>query len=167
MIPWETWSQAPGDLCQPPTGITVSGISTDSANISLHRGGTETEWELAVGNRIFYLTDTFYTVHYLDSNTSYNVEVRAICGDGDTSVAASGNFRTPCYFLSSLPYFNDFENEPHYQSPITSYNEAFPLCWTRINDGRASNYYPYITTENDYVLFGSKSMYWQHYSYDS
>ena len=166
LIPWEIWSQAPGDLCQPPTGITVSGISTDSATISWHRGGTETEWELAVGNGIFYLTDTFYTVHYLDSNTSYNVEVRAICGDGDTSVAASCNFRTPCYFLSSLPYFNDFENEPHYQSPITSYNEAFPLCWTRINDGRASNYYPYITTENDYVLFGSKSMYWQHYSYD-
>ena len=110
LIPWDTWSQTPRDLCQPPTIITVVDISTDSATITWTRGGTETAWELAVGNRVFYLNDTFYTVHSLDSNTTYNITVRAICDVGDTSIAASGIFHTPCYFLRSLPYFNDFES---------------------------------------------------------
>ena len=147
LIPWDTWSQTPGDLCQPPTNITVVDISTDSATITWTRGGTETAWELAVGNRVFYLNDTFYTVHYLDSNTTYNITVRAICDDGDTSIAASGIFHTPCFFLRSLPYYNDFESEPHYSIGGTSRWDAFPECWTRINDGTSNAYYPHITNE--------------------
>ena len=54
LIPWDIWSQTPGDLCQPPTNITVVDISTDSATITWTRGGTETAWELAVGNSVFY-----------------------------------------------------------------------------------------------------------------
>ncbi|MBO7576958.1 MAG: hypothetical protein J6T03_05775 [Bacteroidales bacterium] len=165
LIPWDTWSQTPRDLCQPPTDITVVGITTNSATISWTRGGTETAWELTVGNSIFYLTDTFYTVHYLDSNTTYNITVRSICDVGDTSIAASGIFHTPCYFLRSLPYYNDFESEPHYSIGGTSRWDAFPECWTRINDGTSNAYYPHITNESENVINGNKSMCFQHYGY--
>ena len=165
LIPWDTWSQTPRDLCQPPTNITVVDISTDSATITWTRGGTETAWELAVGNSVFYLTDTFYTVHYLDSNTTYNITVRAICDVGDTSIATSGIFHTPCYFLRSLPYYNDFESEPHYSIGGTSRWDAFPECWTRINDGTSNAYYPHITNESENVINGNKSMCFQHYGY--
>ena len=165
LIPWDIWSQTPRDLCQPPTNITVVDISTDSATITWTRGGTETAWELAVGNSVFYLTDTFYTVHYLDSNTTYNITVRAICDVGDTSIATSGIFHTPCYFLRSLPYYNDFESEPHYSIGGTSRWDAFPECWTRINDGTSNAYYPHITNESENVINGNKSMCFQHYGY--
>ncbi len=165
LIPWDTWSQTPRDLCQPPTDITVVDISTDSATITWTRGGTETAWELAVGNSVLYLNDTFYTVHSLDSNTTYNITVRAICDVGDTSIAASGIFHTPCYFLRSLPYYNDFESEPHYSIGGTSRWDAFPECWMRINDGTSNAYYPHITNESENVINGNKSMCFQHYGY--
>ena len=69
-----------------------------------------------------------------------------------------------CETINSLPYYNDFENEPHYSIGGTSRWDAFPGCWTRINDGTSSAYYPYITNERENVINGSKSMSFQHYS---
>ena len=70
-----------------------------------------------------------------------------------------------CDAISSLPYYNDFENEPHYSIGGTSRWDAFPECWTRINDGTSSAYYPYITNEREFVINGSKRMWFQHYGY--
>jgi len=101
-------SNAP--LCHRVHDIKVRNVTTDSATISWTRGGTETAWELKVGDNTYYPTDTFYNVHNLVSNTPYNVTVRAICSGGDTSIATSSFFHTPCYLLGTLPYSNNFEN---------------------------------------------------------
>ncbi len=70
-----------------------------------------------------------------------------------------------CQPINALPYYNDFENEPHYSIGGTSRYDAFPVCWIRINDGTSSIYYPYISNEIEYVINGSKSMSFQHYGY--
>ncbi|MCR4932245.1 MAG: fibronectin type III domain-containing protein, partial [Bacteroidales bacterium] len=66
--------------------------------------------------------------------------------------------------ITALPYFNDFENEPCYQIGGISRFDAFPQCWTRINDGTSSTYYPYISNEDDNVINGNKSMVFYNYS---
>ena len=149
--------------CQVPTGLTASNITASSMTLSWTRGGTETQWELQVGEDFYYPTDTTYTVTSLDGNTLYTVGVRAICGAGDTSFANSNSFRTACTAISTLPFTDDFENCPYYLSGVWSYAEALPYCWHRINDATSTyNYYPYISTTSTYLIHGGKSMYWYH-----
>ena len=147
--------------CPAPTGITVSNVTPDGATLSWNPGGTEAQWEVQVGNDFYYSTDTTYTLTSLTANTPYVVSVRAICGTGDTSFASSSEFRTACLDISTLPYSNDFENEPYYSA--VTYAEALPFCWHRINDATVtSNYYPYVTNTSNYVHSGSKGLYWYH-----
>ena len=89
--------------CPSPTGVVVSDITANSATISWTMGGMESSCVLEVGGVEYYPTDTVYTVTSLESNTPYDVRVRAICGSGDTSYAAMGEFRTGCMDISSLP----------------------------------------------------------------
>ena len=65
-MPWVTQAQ---DICYAPNSITVTNISTNGAFISWHRGGTETTWELTVGDSIYHPIDTFFSVGNLESNT--------------------------------------------------------------------------------------------------
>ena len=61
-----------------------------------------------------------------------------------------------CPTIDTLPYFNDFENEAD-----GSYDNAFPYCWTRINDAITYNEYPYIVVGNVNVIHGNKSLFWK------
>ena len=147
--------------CPVPTNITVSNNTSGEATVSWTSGGTESEWELTVGDDTYYPTTNTYTITNLDGNTPYVVNVRAICGYGDTSYAVSRSFRTACAAISSLPYSNDFEQDPYYSA--VTYAEAVPHCWHRINDASGTyNYYPYLTTTANYVHSGSVGMYWYH-----
>ena len=151
-------------ICRRVDNIKARNITTSSATISWTRGGRETAWELTVGDSIYYATDTFYTVHSLDSNTFYDVTVRAICGEGDTSIPSSTYFQTPCYYINTLPYFNDFENEPYHEPRVTSYYDAFPTCWRRFNSTPSNanaNYYPYIDRPSTGTIHGHTVMYWE------
>ena len=150
-------------ICRRVRNVDVHHITTNSATLSWTRGGRETSWELIVGDSVYYATDTFYTISTLDSNTFYDVTVRAICGEGDTSIPTAVEFHTPCYFLNSLPYFNNFENETHHDPyvPWSSYYDAFPNCWVRYNNARGNvTYHPYISNSDIYVINGNKSLYW-------
>ena len=149
--------------CPKPTSIMYVCDDVDEMTVYWTHGGTETAWEVSLGDDIQYVTDTFYTFTNLNSNTLYHPAVRAICGAGDTSGYREGHFRTPCAAISSLPYSNDFEDEPYYLSGTTSYADAFPNCWTRINDATGTyNYYPYVTTSSSYVHSGTNGLYWYH-----
>ncbi len=148
-------------LCRRVRNVDVHHITTNSATLSWTRGGIETAWEIAIGDSTYLATDTFYTVHSLDSNTTYTAIVRAVCGEGDTSIPTAVEFHTPCYFLNSLPYFNNFENEPHHEARVISYYDAFPNCWVRYNNARGNvTYHPYISNLDIYVINGNKSLYW-------
>ncbi|MBP5546626.1 MAG: T9SS type A sorting domain-containing protein [Bacteroidales bacterium] len=151
-------------MCRRVDNIRFRDVTPDSATVYWTRGGDEAEWELTIGDSVYYLTDTSYTLHGLESDTVYTVSIRAICGEGDTSSLWSNSFHTPCYLLGTLPLINDFENEPYYQLHSTSYVEAFPTCWRRVNDIPANNNTngrPYIRNTGISGIHGNNSMYWE------
>ena len=158
----------PTITCPRPTSLTASNITTSSFDIQWTDTTDATAWLLSIASGSSAATVTeVYTTSYsftsLTGNTLYTVAVAGICGNGDTSNWRTLDVRTACSQISTLPFFNDFEDEPYYLSGTTSYADAFPNCWTRINDASSTyNYYPYISTTSTYLIHGSKSMYWYH-----
>ena len=151
-------------MCRRVGNIRFRDVTTDSATVYWTRGGSETAWELTIGDSIYYLTDTVFNIHGLEADTVYTVSIRAICGAGDTSSYWSSSFHTPCYLLSNLPLINDFENTPYYSLHTTSYVEAFPTCWKRVNDLPSNNSYngrPYNRHNGTSGIHGDNSMYWE------
>ena len=147
--------------CPAPSALTLTNLTSDGVDVSWTPMGTESQWEITCNGQTDVVSSTIYSISNLQANTPYEVSVRAICGVDDTSFAATTAFRTPCLAISQLPYSNDFENEPYYSSGGYSYADAFPECWTRINDATGTyNYYPYISTTSTYLIHGGKSMYW-------
>ena len=92
-------------VCRRVRNVDVHHITTNSATLSWTRGGRETSWELIVGDSVYYATDTFYTVSTLDSNTFYDVTVRAICGEGISSTPShtSTTSRTSLIIMAVSP----------------------------------------------------------------
>lgn len=151
-------------MCRRVDNIRFRDVTTDSATVYWTRGGSETAWELTIGDSIYYITDTAFNIHGLEADSVYTVSIRAICGDGDTSSYWSSSFHTPCYLLSNLPLVNDFENTPHYERSSTSYVEAFPTCWRRVNDipsNNNTNGRPYIKNTGTTGIHGNNTMYWE------
>jgi len=78
----------------PNSSVTISNISTSSADLSWTAGGTETSWQVQYGTAGFVPgTGTFattssasYSLTTLSPSTSYDCYVRGICAAGDTSV---------------------------------------------------------------------------------
>lgn len=145
--------------CEKPTNIAVSNLTQTTCNITWHENGSATEWEYQVGSEpIVTVYDTTCSVTGLSANTIYNIRVRSICGEGDTSLWATSSFRTPCGFIS-LPYSETFES---YSSGSSSTGSDFIPCWTRLNNGTSSGGYPYISNSTTYnhTPGGSKGLYW-------
>ena len=151
-------------MCRRVGNIRFRDVTTDSATVYWTRGGSESAWELTIGDSIYYPTDTLFNIHGLEADTVYTVSIRAICGAGDTSSYWSSSFHTPCYLLSNLPLINDFENTPYYSLHNTSYVEAFPTCWKRVNDipsNNNTNGRPYNRHNGTSGIHGDNSMYWE------
>ena len=148
--------------CPAPTDLTAT-ISATQIDFSWLAGGSESSWKVSINGNESIVNTNSYSATNLTSNTLYNFKVYAICGNNDTSFATQGDFRTSCLPISSLPYINGFEDDPYYLSGVTTYADAFPYCWTRINDNTGtSNYYPYLSTTSSYVHSGNVGMYWYH-----
>lgn len=92
-----------GDITTTETSATISwteDVASSSWSFRLNDGAWQT------------ITTNPYTVSGLTANTAYTFALRAICGAGDTSFAATGSFRTPCTAIAAaeLPYYESFEN---------------------------------------------------------
>ncbi len=93
----------------------------------------------------------------LTPNTVYTVTVRAICNATDTSdIGEVMQLRTGCAIMTTLPYFESFENE----STGGSSNTSFVNCWNRLNDGTSYFGYPYVSASTSYAHTGDKGLYW-------
>ena len=160
--------ERPVITCPAVENIVCTAFDVSSVSITWHDNANTTEWVLSLdGGTPFPVSDTAYTFTGLASTRSYEVAVAPVCPGGDTGFFRTITVRTACASIT-LPYFIDFEREPHYVSGTTPYADAFPNCWTRINDATGTtNYYPYINTTSTYVIHGSKSMYWYHSSTSS
>jgi len=94
-------------LCFTPTGLAISDIAANSANISWTAGGSEINWQITTditSTPIDVNNTPFYQLNGLTSNTNYTVYVRANCGNGSYSPWVSQTFTTttPPYQLPTV-----------------------------------------------------------------
>ena len=86
--------------CPPPTSITVSNVGNTSTDVSWTPAGSETSWivEYKTADATTWTTATVNTPSYQLTNltglTTYNVRVKADCGD-ETSSYKTTSFTTP------------------------------------------------------------------------
>lgn len=107
--------------CQAVSNLSVDSISSSSALISWSKsdaGNYQVRYSLADAESASTLstTDTSILLPGLEAASQYQVSVRAICGEGDTSRWSSLSFATQCA-AQSLPIIESFEEG------------SMPLCW--------------------------------------
>jgi hypothetical protein len=77
--------------CPAPTNVVTGAVTSNSANISWTENGTATQWQVAWKKTTESIwnydiaTATTYGISGLAAATNYEVQVRAICGEADTS----------------------------------------------------------------------------------
>ena len=141
--------------CPRPTDLTFDNATTTS--ISFHWNGPSNgaEWIISIDTMTFVTTDTFYTVTGLSPSAAYNVYVSAVCNPGDTSNAVNLLMRTSCGALTSVPFFESFEN---YSAGSTT-SRTFIPCWGHLNNASTYMGYPYVNTTLNYAHSGTQSLY--------
>ncbi|MDD6185829.1 MAG: fibronectin type III domain-containing protein [Bacteroidales bacterium] len=80
--------------CQVPTNVTITNITTNSANVAWTAGGEETTWQIQCGPAGFVpglvpaltLDSNHYALTELAENTSYDIYVKAVCDENTQSV---------------------------------------------------------------------------------
>ena len=134
--------------CSRPTDLVLVSNSTDSLVVAWtdsvntgasylvrYRNADSTAWQSMV------VADTVAELYGLDGNTNYEVEVSALCADGDTSHSVSGTYHTACIGIDSLPWLETFD----------TWGSAFNSCWRKGSSSGSS--YPSITSSgtNRYI----------------
>lgn len=124
----------------------VDNVTANSAEVIWVAGFEETQWELQYKTidendwtSVFNPSNGIETLSQLHPNTIYQVRMRSVCTDQNTSDWVTDEFRTSCG-IESIPFRENFNTYGIGQS-------AFPSCWTQKNT--YSYPYPYITTPNN------------------
>ncbi len=115
--------------CTAPTAFTIDSLSSSSATFHWTAGAFETEWEVVVAGIANVVNSESYTITGLNANSQYDVVIRAICGNDDTSFALTGSFRTECGTVA-IPYMTDFEGLS---------NGNLPDCWRALQTGTSGS----------------------------
>ena len=132
--------------CPPPTAVSVSGITDNSAVIAWTENGDATSWEILVGDSLVSADANPFTVTNLMSGTYYSVKVRALCGGEATPYSGTTTFKTECSNVSSFPYVENFDGGDlgcWTNETITS--ESWTVSGTYSVSGFNSAYFPYTT----------------------
>ena len=140
------------NTCPSPQNLTSTHVTGDSIVITWAPGGDETEWAVITDTTTVYVYDTTYALDELNANTSYSISVRAICGDGDTSLPVSINVRTSCGAITVLPYIEDFESYPDGASSYAPPECGIP-CWSRL-DNASQYHFGYIGSRSSWPSGG-------------
>lgn len=118
--------------CMKPSDVLITDITQTSANISWTETGTASTWIIEYGPTGFahgngttgYATETAYTLDLLMAGTYYDVYVRAVCGEDDTSAwSPVCTFATLCDNIVDLPFIENFDGD--------NIHGDFIKCWTR------------------------------------
>ncbi len=121
--------------CLPPTSLTVTNITSASADLGWTENGTATVWDIEWGTSGFTPTGTPnivatttnpHNLTGLTSNTAYSFYVRSSCGtNGESTWSGPFSFTTNCD-ATNVPYVMDFE---------TAVVPALPNCTAIQNVG--------------------------------
>lgn len=138
--------------CLVPTVVVASNETTNSASISWTNGAEETSWKLqykaaddenwTAANEGNAFTTKPFALEGLTPNTTYYVQVKAVCGgtDGESDWSASGEFETECNAIELA----DFATETFATSSV-------PDCWKVTTVGDNS----WATTTSNYQRHSS------------
>ena len=99
--------------CYPPSNLAVSGQTLDGATVSWSGNADSYAIYLSGAMDGYYTTsDTSYTFTGLNGSSSYNVQVRALCGGDSSLLSSTVHFNTACAPITVTadnPWFEDFE----------------------------------------------------------
>ncbi len=145
--------------CDFPTSVSISNITTGTAEMSWTPGGTESQWDIVLNTTgvapdstttpDYTSTTNTYTFTNLTAATQYHAYVRANCGAGDVSMWCGVDFISAQY-AASLPYICDFE-DPYENEQWVLDNSAGTNKWYIDSaDNRTDNgaYALYISSDN-------------------
>lgn len=144
--------------CPKVASISVEDVTASSASVDWLPNGTETQWEVCLKSGDNTVKTQVVTAHphsYADlqSNTAYTVQIRAICGVGDTSEVRTASFKTLCSTVS-MPFFENFNS-------LTS---GIPDCWDNTEGTTTNSSYRWNYSATGYestpcVMFNSYNNY--------
>ncbi len=145
---WEatiTTEASAGPTCDKPESVEANDVTSNSATINWigsasaynlqYKASSDQEWTLVKN-----LTGSSYQLSNLVSNTSYQVQVQAICGE-NTSGWKSASFQT----LIGLPYAEHFNG--------TSKPSGWNIYSGMLNDDGSAT----LSPTTSYWTFGAKS----------
>ena len=142
--------------CFLPTALAVVDVTGTSASLTWTETGTATQWEVQYGYIGFALGSgtakyvagtTTFEITDLEPIANYDVYIRAICGDGDTSHWTSKTtFKTLCeegMSIARLPYLENFDSYAIGTAIPNSKRDVIPDCWI-VRKSDLVEYAPYI-----------------------
>ena len=145
--------------------VTVSNVTTNSADLSWTPNGTETEWLLRYkSNQAGVPFDTIvvtgtpaYQLQNLTPNTTYAWQVLASCGNGEYSATWTPLtlFTTNCSDITTLPYNETFESTA---GTTTTTEHTMPDCWNYYNTGTSYTGMPQVYNGSTYAQGGTNSL---------
>lgn len=149
--------------CMEPVSVRATEINTYDATIRWEDLGGDYQFRLFDDKGTTLLRDTMLRDNNaiqltgLEMHTDYKMQVRHICGVGDTSVWSNiTQFKTACPVAYPLPYKEDFEQ-------YVSGQGYMPSCWEGFTNSTTA--YPYVYSsakkdgKNGFYLYRSTSNY--------
>lgn len=133
------------DLCLRPSGVTASDITETEATLSWLPSANAIAYAVTYNGVTEETDETEITLSDLSASTRYNVQVRSICGDGDTSAAVLFSFATACANITELPWVDNYDDETDF-STLPYVRD----CYDFIYNGN----YPYCNQNNHYGSTG-------------
>ena len=104
--------------CFAPTDLTVSNITTTSAEIGWTPTGNEDTWRLEYKESsdadwayVMVSNSPTFFLTGLTPGSDYQVRVQSVCSNDGQSIWLTGSFSTPCEAITTFPYTEDFEND--------------------------------------------------------
>ena len=107
--------------CPAPSTLIFTDVLTNKATANWTSHGIETSWDIEYGpvgfvagsgtgyTEVLGTIEKPYNLTGLSVATTYDMYVRASCGEGEVSAwSTKGNFTTPCEIVSA-PFLQDFE----------------------------------------------------------
>ncbi|MCQ2284430.1 MAG: choice-of-anchor J domain-containing protein, partial [Bacteroidales bacterium] len=139
--------------CPVPSNVTVSNITTTTADVAWTVDASASTWIVQVGQNgtweNYEVYENPYTIENLNPSSQYHVRVATLCGTDTSAFMSPVDFFTNCAALqqSDLPYLENFNSTPE---------ETIPNCWRRPVTYLGA---PYVTTTTSYT--GSNSIFFQ------
>lgn len=122
--------------CPKPTNLTVTGVSSNSIDLSWSENGSATSWNIefgplgfsqGTGTLISGIDTTSYSFGNLISHATYQFYIQSNCDSLNQSNWNSINCTTLCGEINVLPWIDYFDN-------YGSGTSVFPTCWTKISN---------------------------------